>query len=96
MGTSLAAENQSRNAIPPAFARRQGHMLANIIHRVFSHAQLDVEIQDRFGNPVKPREWFLVPYFVVDELVEHIKDGTITQFVYDRATARLVRMHIGE
>jgi len=70
--------------------------LENIIHRVFSSAQLDVEIQDRFGNPVKPREWFLVPHFVVDELVERIKDGTITQFVYDPAAARLVHTHIGE
>ncbi|HEY1212358.1 MAG TPA: GIY-YIG nuclease family protein, partial [Bryobacteraceae bacterium] len=65
--------------------------LENIIHRVFAPSQLDIEIQDRFGNPVKPREWFLVPHFVVDEVVERIKDGTITQFVYDPATARLVR-----
>jgi hypothetical protein len=65
--------------------------LENIIHRVFAPSQLDIEIQDRFGNPVKPREWFLVPHFVVDEVVERIKDGTITQFVYDPATAHLVR-----
>lgn len=41
------------------------------------------EIKDRFGNPVKPREWFLVPLFVVDEAVKRIKNGSITQFVYD-------------
>jgi hypothetical protein len=65
--------------------------LENIIHRVFDPVQLDVEIKDRFGNPVKPREWFLVPLFVIDEVVERIKDGTIPQFVYDPTTARLVR-----
>ena len=65
--------------------------LENIIHRVFGPAQMDIEIQDRFGNPVNPREWFLVPHFVVDEAVDRIKDGTIPQFVYDPATARLVR-----
>jgi hypothetical protein len=65
--------------------------LENIIHRVFAPSLLDIEIQDRFGNPVRPREWFLVPRFVVDEVVERIKNGTITQFVYDPATARLVR-----
>jgi hypothetical protein len=64
--------------------------LENIIHRVFDPVQLEVEIKDRFGNPVKPREWFLVPLFVIDEAVERIKDGTIPQFVYDPATARLV------
>jgi hypothetical protein len=42
-------------------------------------AQLDIEIRYRFGNPVKPREWFLVPLFVVNEVVERIKDGSITQ-----------------
>lgn len=65
--------------------------LENIIHRVFAPAQLDVEIKDRFGHPVVPREWFLVPVFVVDEAVERIRDGSITQYVYDPKTARLVQ-----
>jgi hypothetical protein len=57
--------------------------LENLIHRVFDPAQLDIELRDRFGNPVKPREWFLVPLFVVNEVVERIKDESITQYVYD-------------
>jgi hypothetical protein len=65
--------------------------LENLIHRVFDPAQLDIEIKDRFGNPVKPREWFLVPLFIVNEVVERIKDGTITEYVYDPMTARLVQ-----
>ncbi|MBX9747289.1 MAG: GIY-YIG nuclease family protein [Hyphomonadaceae bacterium] len=64
--------------------------LENIIHRVFDPARLDIEIKDRFGNPIVPREWFLVPIFVVDEAVERIKDGSITNYVYDPASARLV------
>jgi len=66
--------------------------LENLIHRVFDAAQMDIEIKDRFGNPVKPREWFLVPLFVVNEAVERIRDGTITQYVYDPATASLVKI----
>ena len=65
--------------------------LENIIHRVFAPAQLDVAITDRFGKPVQPREWFLVPEFVVAEAVERIKDGTITEYVYDPKAASLVR-----
>jgi T5orf172 domain len=65
--------------------------LENLIRRVFDRAQLDIEIRDRFGNLVRPREWFLVPLFVANEVVEHIKQGTITQYVYDPAAARLVR-----
>lgn len=64
--------------------------LENIIHRVFEPAQIDIEIRDRFGFPVKPREWFLVPLFVVNEVVERIKDGTITNVVYDPKSASLV------
>jgi hypothetical protein len=66
--------------------------LENIIHRVFDPARLDIEIKDRFGNPVIPREWFLVPVFVVDEAVERIKDGTITGYTYDPKTASLTRV----
>jgi hypothetical protein len=66
--------------------------LENLIHRVFDPAQLDIEIRDRFGNPVKPREWFLVPLFIVDEVVERIKNGTITEYVYDPSAARLVKL----
>ncbi len=65
--------------------------LENLIHRIFAPAQLDIEIKDRFGNPIVPREWFLVPRFVVDDAVERIKDGTITDYIYDPAAARLVR-----
>lgn len=65
--------------------------LENLIHRIFAPAQLDIEIKDRFGNPVVPREWFLVPRFVVDDAVERIKDGTITDYIYDPTAARLVR-----
>lgn len=65
--------------------------LENLIHRVFDPARLDIEIKDRFGKPVVPREWFLVPLFVVNEAVERIKDGTITQYVYDPKAASLVK-----
>jgi T5orf172 domain len=66
--------------------------LENIVHRVFDAVRLNVEIKDRFGNPVIPREWFLVPLFVIDEAVSRIKDGTITDYQYDSATACLRRM----
>ena len=63
--------------------------LESVIHRVFGAAKLDIEIKDRFGKPVVPKEWFLVPRFVIDEAVARIKDGTITEFVYDPTSASL-------
>ena len=63
--------------------------LENIFHRLFAAAQIDLNIEDRFGNPVKPREWFLVPLPVINEAVERIRDGSITEVAYDLKTARL-------
>lgn len=64
--------------------------LEKLIHRIFDPARLNIEIKDRFGQPIVPREWFLVPRFVIDEAVERIKDGTITDMIYDPASAKLV------
>lgn len=64
--------------------------LENIFHRIFAPAQLDLTIPDRFGHPVRPREWFLVPLHVIDEAVQHIRDGSITNLVYDPKAARLM------
>jgi hypothetical protein len=64
--------------------------LENLIHKVFGAARLDVEIKDRFGQPIVPKEWFLAPLFAVDEAVNRIRDGTITGYVYDPKTAKLV------
>ena len=61
--------------------------LENLIHQIFSDAQLQITIQDRFGKPFTPREWFLVPPQAVAEAVDLIKSGAITEYRYDRDSA---------
>jgi hypothetical protein len=68
-----------------------GTKLENLIHRVFDPARMDIEIKDRFGQPVIPREWFLVPLFAVDEAIRRIREGTITGCIYDPKTAKLTQ-----
>ncbi len=63
--------------------------MENLFHRLFSPAQIELTIPDRFGNPVKPREWFLVPLHVINEAVERIRDGSIAGVIYDPASASL-------
>lgn len=65
--------------------------MEKLFHRLFSPARLDITINDRFGQPVQPEEWFLVPLFVIDEAVERIRDGSITDYVYDPKAVRLVK-----
>lgn len=65
--------------------------LEGLFHKVFARAQLDLTIEGRFGKPVKPREWFLVPLHSIDEAVQRIHDGTITEYVYDPKSASFVK-----
>lgn len=91
------AENQATYLLAPVeiVAEYRLHNLnrtrmENIFHRLFGAVQLDLTIEDRFGKPVKPREWFVVPLHVIDEAVERIRNGTITELVYDLQKAKLV------
>lgn len=59
------------------------------IHRIFASAQLQLRLPDRFGIPVEPREWFVVPLPVINEVMERIQDESITGFVYDSAAGKL-------
>lgn len=65
--------------------------MENLFHRLFAPARLNITIKDRFGHPVQPEEWFLVPLFVIDEAVARIKDSSITGYIYDPKAAKLVK-----
>lgn len=65
--------------------------LENLLHRFFESARLDINIKDRFGKSIVPREWFLVPLFIIDEAVNKIKDGTIVNFYYDVKSGKIVK-----
>lgn len=64
--------------------------LENLIHRFFDGARLNIQISDRFGNPINPREWFLVPLFIIDEVVEKIKDRSLSEYRYDVNQVKIV------
>jgi hypothetical protein len=65
--------------------------LEALLLKFFGNARLELELKDRFGITVKPREWFLVPLQVIEEVIEKIKEGTLDQFRYDPETASLNR-----
>ena len=64
--------------------------LEGLIHKVLEPARLDIEIKDRFGRPVTPREWFLVPLAVIDEVVDRVKEGTLVNALYDPKSATIL------
>ena len=78
------ADAEHRRHLPSGEGRGGRHLQAgninrtrmeNLFHRVFASARLDIAIKDRFGHPVQPQEWFLVPLFVVDEAVSASRTG---------------------
>lgn len=65
--------------------------LENLLHRFFGKARLDINIPDGFGGTIRPREWFLVPLPVINEVVNRISDGTLHEFSYDLKSASLTK-----
>ncbi len=65
--------------------------LEALLHKFFGSARLDLELKDRFGGQVEPREWFLVPLKAIEEAIEKLKAGSISEYQYDKATAQIVK-----
>lgn len=61
-----------------------------LLRKFFGSARLDMQLKDRFGGQVEPREWFLVPLAVIDEVIQRIGDQSISRFRYDPDTARII------
>ena len=87
--TYLLAEVEVVTTFKLANINRKG--LEALLHKFFDGARLNVGLQDRFGIPAKPREWFLLPLGAIEEAIEKIKEGTLDQFQYDPESAKLVR-----
>jgi len=57
--------------------------LEGLLHRFFDPVRADIEITDRFGKSVRPREWFFATPDHVTEVVRRIQDGSITRCYFD-------------
>ena len=64
--------------------------LEHLLHYFFAEARLNIEITDRFGKKIKPREWFLVRPEVISDAIARLKDGSIVNFRYDAVRATIV------
>ena len=62
-----------------------------MIHDIFDSAKLDIVIQDRFGKPYKPQEWFLVSLETIEDAVQKIKEGSIINYKFDIKSGILIK-----
>ena len=64
--------------------------IEKLLHAYFDKARAEITIADRFGKPVKSREWFMLPRSVIKEAVDKLIDGSLGATVYDPLSARLM------
>jgi len=64
--------------------------MESLLHKFFAAARLDFELKDRFGFQVEPKEWFLVPLAVIEEAIQKLIDGTISNCRYEPKTAQII------
>ena len=54
-----------------------------LLHKFFGRVCLEVDVFDRAGKRITPREWFIAPLPVIEETIELIISGRIVDYVYD-------------
>ena len=66
------------------------HKLEQLIHKFFGNSCLDIDIIDGNGKIYKPREWFVAPLEVIEEVINLIISGKIINYRYDDENERIV------
>ncbi len=61
-----------------------------MLHKFFAKVCLEVDVFDAAGKRFTPREWFIAPLAVIEEVVELILSGEIVDFSYDDQ-AKMIR-----
>lgn len=64
--------------------------LEHLLHRVFAEVRLDLSQVDRKGRNYDPSEWFVVGRKVINQAINMIMSGEITDYVYDPHLGKLV------
>lgn len=66
------------------------HKLEQLIHKFFSQVCLDLDIIDREWNRNRPREWFTVPLWVIEQAIDLIISWEIVKYRYNVENEELI------
>lgn len=58
----------------------------DLLHKFLGQCQISIDVFDNNGSRHTPREWFQVPYEVVEQAVKLIVTGEVVNYRYDRET----------
>jgi hypothetical protein len=62
---------------------RNADKLESLLHRFFASACLDIDLFDEKGQRLNPREWFVIPFVIIEEAIELILNESIINYKYD-------------
>lgn len=68
---------------------RNADKLESLLHRFFANACLDIDLINEKGQRLNPREWFVVPFEVIEETIQLILNENIVNYEYDTETKRI-------
>jgi hypothetical protein len=72
-----------------SIVNRNANALENLLHKFFAKACLDVEFENDNGQRINPREWFVVPFEVIEETIQLILNEGIVNYEYDVETKKI-------
>lgn len=62
---------------------RNAAKLEVLLHRFFANACLDIDLFNEKGQRLNPREWFVVPFDVIEEAIQLFLNENIVNYEYD-------------
>lgn len=68
---------------------RNADKLEGLLHRFFANACLDIDLFNEKGQRLNPREWFVVPFDVIEETIQLILNENILNYEYDPLTKKI-------
>ena len=68
---------------------RNADKLENLLHRFFANVCLDIDLFNEKGQRLNPREWFVVPFDVIEESIQLILNESIMNYEYDTELKRI-------
>ncbi len=64
--------------------------LERLLHRFFSEVKLNIDITDINGDRYTPKEWFIAPIVIINEVIRMVVDGSIVNYRYDAGGQKIV------
>jgi hypothetical protein len=64
--------------------------LEQLLHNFFGNSCLNIDIFDKNGNRHTPREWFIAPLDIIEQVIQFIISGEIVKYKYDSMNEEIV------